>query len=445
MSQEKSPRPAEEQSAENSEAGGTLQAEIKEFRTEIKGLGAEESASALIELARQLTEKFSTLKEKVGVDGVVVMLYVSLCLYLGRAAKREDLSPMTQSKLKALKGNLLKSNLSVHKQALAIFRPRIGNEKVYRTFDELRVAVEAQSIQEIEASTEDWLEAKIPAGNGRLLSEESKAAISNLGRNPETEIVFRNMLRDLQKKCTFPLCLSTSQVNPDIIMSKVKALAVPRVFLVGMDMSLEVPAQTVLLKNSQILEDVSGDGDIVVVFFEEMTIRDLGQIFNFSLRAEKDTNIKNEKRRACEQPSEKLEDKNIFFLLGVEDGKSDEKEKFLDELQQVIWEDFLANDLSLLIAADERRVVDKILAQTDLSDLEKQEKLIEYLAGLIPVRAIIFKKALGLRQDLVRDRIVRMKEDYKDKPADLAKIDEATQFFAQGKWMSGAKVLNSLT
>ena len=150
--------------------------------------------------------------------------------------------------------------------------------------------------------------------------------------------------------------------------------------------------------------------------------------------------------RESETLPEKLEDQNIFFLLGVEDGKSDEKEKFLDELQQVIWEDFLENDLSLLITSDEKQVADKILAQTDLSDLEKQEKLIEHLAGLIPdLEAIMLEKALELKQDLVKERVAGMKEYYKDKSADLTKIDEAAQFFAQGKWMSGAKVLNALT
>jgi len=143
---------------------------------------------------------------------------------------------------------------------------------------------------------------------------------------------------------------------------------------------------------------------------------------------------------------EKLEDQNIFFLLGVEDGKPDEKEKFLDELQQVIWEDFLENDLSLLITSDEKQAADKISAQTDLSDLEKQEKLIEYLAGLIPdLETIMLEKALELKQDLVKERVVGIKEYYKDKPTDLTKIDEAAKFFAQGKWMSGAKVLNALT
>jgi len=168
-----------------------------------------------------------------------------------------------------------------------------------------------------------------------------------------------------------------------------------------------------------------------------------------SIKPIEPTQVSQDQSPATREPEtlpEKLEDQNIFFLLGVEDGKSDEKEKFLDELQQVIWEDFLENDLSLLITSDEKQVADKVLAQTDLSDLEKQEKLIEHLAGLIPdLEAIMLEKALELKQDLVKERVAGMKEYYKDKPADLTKIDEAAQFFAQGKWMSGAKVLNALT
>lgn len=96
--------------------------------------------------------------------------------------------------------------------------------------------------------------------------------------------------------------------------------------------------------------------------------------------------------------SESLEEQNIFELLGVADGSDEEKEEFLDELQQVIWEDFLENDVELLVTLEEKKQVDAILAKTDSNDLEKQEELVVYLEKLIPdLEEIMLEKALELK------------------------------------------------
>jgi hypothetical protein len=143
--------------------------------------------------------------------------------------------------------------------------------------------------------------------------------------------------------------------------------------------------------------------------------------------------------------SEKLEDQNIFFLLGVEDGTTEEKERFLDELQQVVWEDFLENDLELLITTQEKERVDQILNNADLSDLDKQEQVLNYLSNLIPdLEEIMLEKALELKQEMVKERVEGMRQYYADKEEVLGKIDQAAQMFAQGKWSSGAKLLNQV-
>jgi hypothetical protein len=143
--------------------------------------------------------------------------------------------------------------------------------------------------------------------------------------------------------------------------------------------------------------------------------------------------------------SEKLEDQNIFFLLGVEDGTTEEKERFLDELQQVVWEDFLENDLELLITTQEKERVDQILNNADLSDLDKQEQVLNYLSNLIPdLEEIMLEKALELKQEMVKERVEGMRQYYADKEEALGKIDQAAQMFAQGKWSYGAKLLNQV-
>lgn len=141
--------------------------------------------------------------------------------------------------------------------------------------------------------------------------------------------------------------------------------------------------------------------------------------------------------------SEKLADQNVFFLLGVDDGTPEQKEQFLDELQQVIWEDFLENDLELLITTGEMDRVNHILDDDGLSDLQKQEEIINYIEELIPdLEEIMLEKALELKEDMAKERVNGMREYYADSEESLTLINQAEQAFRQGKWRSGAEFLN---
>lgn len=143
--------------------------------------------------------------------------------------------------------------------------------------------------------------------------------------------------------------------------------------------------------------------------------------------------------------SETLEDQNIFFLLGVRDGTDQQKEAFLDELQQVIWEDFLEFDVKLLITSDEMTQLQELLnSQTD-KDLEKQEKIVIFLEKLIPdLEDIMLEKALELKEEMVRERASGLRQYYAEKPEKLQRLGEAEQLMDAGKWYSAAHLMNSL-
>lgn len=143
--------------------------------------------------------------------------------------------------------------------------------------------------------------------------------------------------------------------------------------------------------------------------------------------------------------SEKLEDQNIFFLLGVTDGSEEEREAFLDELQQVIWEDFLENDVELLITEEELDDLKKITGATGKSDEEMQEEVIVFLEKLIPdLEEIMLEKALELKEDMVRERILGMKEYYAGDDESLKVLDEAQSLVDQAKWKTAAERMNTL-
>jgi hypothetical protein len=144
--------------------------------------------------------------------------------------------------------------------------------------------------------------------------------------------------------------------------------------------------------------------------------------------------------------SQALEDQNIFFLLGVTDATEEEKESFLDELQQVIWEDFLENDVELLITEEEMKELETVMAKKELGEVELQEAIVTYLEKLIPdLEEIMLEKALELKADMVKERIAGMKEYYADKSAALTKLDEAEKLVNDDQWRQAAEALNSIT
>ncbi len=140
---------------------------------------------------------------------------------------------------------------------------------------------------------------------------------------------------------------------------------------------------------------------------------------------------------------ESLEAQNIFVMLGVEEGSDEERESFLDELQSVIWEDFLEKDAELLITSEEKKGLDELKAK-ELSEEEKQEEIVAYLEKLIPdLEEILLEKALELKEDLFRERLKDMKEHFQGKEDTLKEITGAEELLMQGKWKAATKRLNT--
>jgi len=140
-----------------------------------------------------------------------------------------------------------------------------------------------------------------------------------------------------------------------------------------------------------------------------------------------------------------LEAQNIFHLLGVEDGNDDEKESFLDELQQVVWEDFVEKDVALLLTESEYVEFKKIIDQKIVSNEVMQEEALAFLEKLIPdLEEILLEKAMELKRDMVMERIMGMKEFYANNPDTLQVISQVERLFAEDTWKDGADMLNTL-
>jgi hypothetical protein len=144
--------------------------------------------------------------------------------------------------------------------------------------------------------------------------------------------------------------------------------------------------------------------------------------------------------------SQTLEDQNIFHLLGVEDATEDEKEAFLDELQQVIWEDFLENDVDLLLTEEELAEFKKIADKPGLSEEDRQGEMVTFLEKLIPdLEKIMLEKALELKEEMMRERINQLLSQYKEMPEKVAQVHKALQFVDDQQWRSAAETLNAMS
>jgi hypothetical protein len=147
---------------------------------------------------------------------------------------------------------------------------------------------------------------------------------------------------------------------------------------------------------------------------------------------------------AASTPAESLESQNIFALLGVDEGAESDKEAFLDELQEVIWNDFLGNDLQLLLTREELDQVKAIQAKTT-DPLQQQTEIVTFLEKLIPdLEDIMLEKALELKRRMVQERVSGLRAYLAGKPDQLAQVDAAEQLIKQNRWTQAAQTLNAL-
>jgi hypothetical protein len=162
-------------------------------------------------------------------------------------------------------------------------------------------------------------------------------------------------------------------------------------------------------------------------------------------KADKTVEPKTEDKVEQAVDGEGIEEQNIFDLLGVSDASEEEKESFLDELQQALWEDFLEKDLSLLVSESEMTEIEAIRSKEGMSDEDKQAELIKKIEELVPdIEEVMLEKALELKEDMVMERLAGIRESLGQQSPNIGKLDEAEDHLKNGRWKTGTAILNSL-
>lgn len=145
-------------------------------------------------------------------------------------------------------------------------------------------------------------------------------------------------------------------------------------------------------------------------------------------------------------PSEELADQNIFEMLGVTTGTPEQREQFLDELQQVIWEDFIEHDTKLLLTDAEQADLAKIMQATTDKSLEQQEQVVVFLEKLIPdLEDIMLEKALQLKEEMARERLNALRELHRNDDQKFTSVQRAEELMSQQQWRTASEILNGLT
>lgn len=144
------------------------------------------------------------------------------------------------------------------------------------------------------------------------------------------------------------------------------------------------------------------------------------------------------KAKNTDTTSEDLAAQNIFDLLNIQ-ASDEEKENFLREIEELIFEDFIGKDVPLLLNSSELAELNKLQADNLSAGPEKKEKILEFLFNLLPnLENLLYDKAMKLKEEMVHERIKRLEQNAAN-PDLIARVKTAV---SEKKWRQVTNLLN---
>lgn len=135
---------------------------------------------------------------------------------------------------------------------------------------------------------------------------------------------------------------------------------------------------------------------------------------------------------------------DLFKLLGVS-GSEEEKQRFLDELQDLVWQEFIDTELMALLDEQQMDQVIQVIGDTSLSDEQQQQQLIKLVEQVVPdYEQVLVNKALELKADMLAERIEGLKERFAGQAESLAKVKQAEELLNDSKWQEAVDVLGEV-
>lgn len=143
--------------------------------------------------------------------------------------------------------------------------------------------------------------------------------------------------------------------------------------------------------------------------------------------------------------TEGLEAQNIFDMLNLSQLSDQEKDSFLNDLEKLIWDNFITIDLPLLLTAEEKAEADRLMSEVGKSEDEQKEALLVYLDKLVPnLEQVMYQKAITLKKELFEERLRKMREQAKadNNLSLLADLDQIDDLLKAERYQTAVQLLN---
>jgi len=132
-------------------------------------------------------------------------------------------------------------------------------------------------------------------------------------------------------------------------------------------------------------------------------------------------------------------------MLGLKNLEEPEKEAFLADLEQLIWDNFVEVELPLLLNSEQKAQADQILADQSKTENERREALLAYVEPFIPnLDEVMYKKALSLKKEMFEERVKKMRDQATEENnlSLMADLDQIQELIAAGRYKTATELLN---
>ena len=213
-----------------------------------------------------------------------------------------------------------------------------------------------------------------------------------------------------------------------------------------MEVSKESIAEISQKKQTPKLKEQDLVGEVDELLDEAMNLSNSdksdGQQMNEIADVEADTSTDSSMLEEKEELPQSLESQSVFEMLNIDDINAEEREEFLTELENLIWDDFVKTDLPLMLTSDEYQGAEEILNSQKDED-QKKEDLLVYVEKILPdIEEIMYEKAIGLKEEMFMERIRKMEEAAVGDQDVLNAIEQVKKLIQVGQWKTAVETLN---
>ena len=213
-----------------------------------------------------------------------------------------------------------------------------------------------------------------------------------------------------------------------------------------MEVSKEPIAEISQKKQTPKLKEQDLVGEVDELLDEAMNLSNSdksdGQQMNEIADVEADTSTDSSMLEEKEELPQSLESQSVFEMLNIDDINAEEREEFLTELENLIWDDFVKTDLPLMLTSDEYQGAEEILNSQKDED-QKKEDLLVYVEKILPdIEEIMYEKAIGLKEEMFMERIRKMEEAAVGDKDVLNAIEQVKKLIQVGQWKTAVETLN---